>query len=50
LPLMGTHTPAIVPLSNTYPSCFVETYEHKLSLLVNADEAISPWSRCFSLR
>ena len=27
----------------------IETYEHKLSLLENADEAISPWSRCFSL-
>jgi len=32
------------------PSCFVETYEHKLSLLANADEALSSWSRCFSLR
>ena len=32
------------------PSCFVETYEHKLYLLENADEAISPWLRCFSLR
>ena len=25
----------------------METYEHKLSLLVNADEALSPWSRLF---
>jgi hypothetical protein len=32
------------------PSWFAKTYEHKLSLLENADEAISPWSRCFSLR
>ena len=31
------------------PSCFIETYEHKLSLLVNADKALSPLSRCFSL-
>ena len=32
------------------PNCFIETYEHKLSLLANVDEALSPWSRCFSLR
>ena len=32
------------------PSFFVETYKYKLSLLANADEALSPWSRCFSLR
>jgi hypothetical protein len=31
------------------PSCFVETYKHKLSLLANVDEAISFWWRCFSL-
>ena len=31
-------------------SCFIETYDHKLSLLVNADAALSHWSRYFSFR
>jgi hypothetical protein len=31
------------------PSCFVEAYEHKLSLLANANEDIVFWSKCFSL-
>jgi len=30
-------------------SGLVEVYNHKLSLLANADEAISYWSKCFSL-
>jgi hypothetical protein len=51
LHIMGTQTPTIVTLIIKHPpSCFVETYKHKLYLLTNADEAISLWSRCFSLR
>jgi len=30
-------------------ACFVEAYEHKLSLLANAYEDILFWSKCFSL-
>jgi hypothetical protein len=51
LHIMGTQTLAIVALSNTHQVVSLKlTYEHKLSLLANADEALSPWSRCFSLR
>ena len=31
------------------PNYFVETYKHKLSLLANADEALSSWLKYFSL-
>jgi len=30
-------------------SGLIEAYDHQLSLLANADEAISSWSRCFPL-
>jgi hypothetical protein len=49
LPLMGTHTPVIVPLSNTHQVVLLKL-TNKLSLLANANEAISLWSMCFSLR
>jgi len=30
-------------------SGFIEAYDHRLSLLVNVDETISSWTRCFPL-
>jgi len=48
LHIIGTQTLAIINVSNTHQVVSLKLM--KLSLLANADEALSPWSRCFSLR
>ena len=48
LHIMGTQTLAIIDVSNTHQVVSLKLM--KLSLLANADEALSSWSMCFSLR